>query len=79
MRKKIIIYWGIIPTIISKVLFEFLLVYVNQGDFFWCSVFVDNDSCSFAEWIFNIGDSIVMLPVFVIGIIAGIIFYKLKK
>ena len=75
---KNILYFGVIPSIIAKILFELYLVLGFGRDFFHCSYFVDNDSCSFISWLFNIGDAIVMVPVFIIGIIIGGIYYKRK-
>lgn len=76
---KKLLYFGIIPSIIAKILFELYLVLGFGRDFFHCSYFVDNGSCSFVAWLFNIGDAIVMAPVFIIGIIIGTIYYKIKS
>lgn len=58
---------GLVGALVAKLAFEVLLTAGYDRPLFHCSAFVDNQHCSFIEWVFNPGDLVVMIPGFVIG------------
>ena len=70
---KILIFFGVIPAVIGKILLEFFLNFRFDFVFFRCFDITRTISCSLQQWLLNPSDLLVMVPIFVFGILIGLL------